>query len=650
MQKTTLLILFTFSSLCLNAQTDLDSLHGIWKDKTKSDSIRIRAFNDYISEGYIYSKPDTALVLADSLFKFTKKKKNIKGNAMALNLIGYAYYMKGEYVEALENYNKSLATRKEINDKKGIAQSLNNMGIIYRRQGDYIRTLDSYQESLKIYKVLDDKLGAAKLLNNIGNVYGDQGDPQSLEYYKRSLKMYEEIESKDGIVNPLNNLGISYAELQDYPKAHEYYQKVLRISEDIGDNRGVAMTINNLGSLYERQKDYNNALIHYEKCLKIVQEIGHKNGIINSLNNIGRVKSALSEYVSAIENCKESYKMAKKMGSLYLQKEASECLYEAYKNLSYNDKALFYHEQMLAFADSLKTEETVKKLQQMEFSKQVLADSLLQVEIDLKEKMAYQTEVQRKNKSKNLALGAGIFFLLLSGGFYSRWRYVKKSKAIIEKEKDRSENLLLNILPSEIAEELKEKGSADAKDFDMVSILFTDFKGFTQASEKLSAKELIEEINHCFIAFDLICETHGIEKIKTIGDSFMAAGGLPVPSEDSIKKTVLAALEMQSFISNRIIEKDELNEMSFKMRLGIHTGPVVAGIVGVKKFQYDIWGDTVNTASRMESSGEIGKVNISEGTYALLKDDPEFTFESRGKIQAKGKGEMEMYFVETKLK
>ena len=209
--------------------------------------------------------------------------------------------------------------------------------------------------------------------------------------------------------------------------------------------------------------------------------------------------------------------------------------------------------------------------------------------------------------------------------------------------------MLLNILPADIAEELKIHGKAEARDFDMVSILFTDFKGFTQASEKLTAKELIEEINVCFKAFDHICETHGVEKIKTIGDAYMAASGLPIPSENSIKNTVLAALEMQAFISNRIIEKDKLNEMSFKMRLGIHTGPVVAGIVGVKKFQYDIWGDTVNTAARMESSGEIGKVNISEDTYAALKDDPEFTFKSRGKIEVKGKGEIEMYFVETKL-
>ena len=143
----------------------------------------------------------------------------------------------------------------------------------------------------------------------------------------------------------------------------------------------------------------------------------------------------------------------------------------------------------------------------------------------------------------------------------------------------------------------------------------------------------------------MICDKYHVEKIKTMGDAYMAAGGLPNPSAESVKNTIMAALEAQAFITKRKAELDAIGKIGFEMRVGIHTGPVVAGIVGVKKFQYDIWGDTVNTASRMESNGKVGQVNISQNTYELLKNDLDFVFESRGKIQAKGKGEIEMYFV-----
>jgi len=223
-------------------------------------------------------------------------------------------------------------------------------------------------------------------------------------------------------------------------------------------------------------------------------------------------------------------------------------------------------------------------------------------------------------------------------------REVEKQRDEVEKQRKVSDELLLNILPAEIAQELKSKGSSDAKLISEATVLFTDFKGFTEMSETLSPKELVSDINECFSAFDNIIERHGVEKIKTIGDAYMAAGGLPSPNTTHARDVLNAALEIQRFMQNLKKERMQTGKHYFDIRIGIHTGPVVAGIVGIRKFQYDIWGDTVNTASRMESNSEIGKINVSETTYNLVKQD--YQFMHRGKIEVKGKGEMNMFFLE----
>ncbi len=214
---------------------------------------------------------------------------------------------------------------------------------------------------------------------------------------------------------------------------------------------------------------------------------------------------------------------------------------------------------------------------------------------------------------------------------------IREQKDVIEKEKHKSDELLLNILPQEVADELKENGTTPAKHFNEVTVLFTDFIGFTSISSKLTPTELVAEIHKNFSAFDNIIVKHGLEKIKTIGDAYMAVCGLPEEKSDHAKRVINAAIDIRDYIAN--------SDSKFQIRIGVNSGPVVAGIVGVKKYAYDIWGDAVNIASRMESSSEAGRINISETTYNFLRDDSDFIFETRGKIEAKGKGEIEMFFV-----
>jgi class 3 adenylate cyclase len=287
-------------------------------------------------------------------------------------------------------------------------------------------------------------------------------------------------------------------------------------------------------------------------------------------------------------------------------------------------------------------------------------DSLVIVQKDLKlqgqeSKLAEQNaQIQLKNSQRNLLLALAFIILIIAVGLYLRFQGIKAHNMVLEEkneiirsEKQRSEALLLNILPAAIADELKLDGSAKTKYYNQATVLFTDFKNFSQISKGMTPEKLVADLDYCFKRFDQIVEKYGLEKIKTIGDAYMCAGGLPKSKKGHVYDVINAAMEMQDFLLNWKLEKAANREPYFEARLGIHTGPIVAGVVGSKKFAYDIWGDTVNVASRMESSGETGKVNISESTYQLVKD--QFDCEYRGKVPAKNVGEIDMYFVENKV-
>jgi class 3 adenylate cyclase len=247
----------------------------------------------------------------------------------------------------------------------------------------------------------------------------------------------------------------------------------------------------------------------------------------------------------------------------------------------------------------------------------------------------------------NSTLGLVNFMFLLSmifehGKNRALYKLNENNKQLTD-EKERSEKLLLNILPEDIANELKRSGKSKARLFESATVLFTDFVNFTGISENLSPEVLVDEIDTCFTAFDNIIERHGLEKIKTIGDSYMAAAGVPIESTDHAHRAIRAAQDIVEWVEQHKKAKESKNEPTFGIRVGINSGSLVAGIVGHKKFAYDIWGDTVNTASRMEQNSEPGKINITSSTYALIKKD--FTCVDRGLIDVKHKGMLQMFFV-----
>ncbi|MFY0674148.1 MAG: tetratricopeptide repeat protein [Bacteroidia bacterium] len=668
-----------------------DSLWAVWNNESQPDTARLMAMDDLTFNYYYRQKYqlDSVIYYTDLMLDLAIQKGNKKYQANALHNMALAYHQQLNSEKSLELNQQSLAIREEIGHKKGIGRSLANIGGIHRARGDNATALIHYKRALKYFEEINDFGLISHALTYMGLLYSEMDDlPKAINCAAKSMRVAEKANNDYFLSQSLQSLSSLYYKALDYKKALDYAEKARDLSLENNDRNNylqslyfisqsllndgkleaalaqcketlsIVKTTDNpihsvyslglMGSIYEKMNDLDKAFETYTKSQEILKASKIKTNKLANTLSLGYVNRLKGNWAEAIKWCLEAYHEAEIQNNLSSQVGACNCLYKSYKGKSDGNNALIYHEKLLALTDSLQVEDASKKLQQMEFQKRLLEDSLEQVEKDRTLEASHAEEMRKEEKTRNILIVSSFFVLLLAGSIYIRLRYVRKSKAIIEKEKDRSENLLLNILPAEIAQELKEKGKADARDFEMVSILFTDFKQFTQASEKLSAAELVNEINECFKAFDAIIEKYSIEKIKTIGDSYMAAGGLPVPDDYSTINTVLAAIEMQEFIKKRKATKEANGEPAFEMRAGVHTGPVVAGIVGVKKFQYDIWGDTVNTASRMESHGEVGKVNISEATYELLKDDDAFAFEAREELEIKGKGLMKTYFVSSK--
>lgn len=635
-----LMLLAPFANAQLRGQDRIDSL-TLALSKAPQDTNKVTILLS-LSRATFFTDSASSIEYGLQALKTAEALKNEKVVSEVCYFLGNWYTQMGVYKLALDYLFRSLEYQKKIDDAEGIASILNNIGGIYASMSDFPKALEYAFDALRYFEKSGNKNGQANCLINIGNHYLAQSDyKEALEYYLKAKKVYEDLNATAGKALAVGNIGSVYGSMGEHLKAEGYFRESLDLYRKLEDFDGVERNLSNLGQMALLMKHYEVALERFDSALALSREP-------ELMANAGYEHAGLAGTYLGLAETKPVNGMPGHYARLArMHADSAVLLLESLGDLNALSNAVETQSKIEAmagnFSAAYRQQVRFKMLNDSIFNMErdrKFAQTALQYEFEKKEAAAKAEQEKKNIRQRNIrnsitaGLGGALIFLVV----------VYRQRNRISKEKKRSDELLLNILPEEVAEELKAKGEADAVQIDQATVLFTDFKGFTAMSESLSPKELVRDLNECFSAFDRITEKYGIEKIKTIGDSYMAAGGLPTPNSTHAADVVRAALEMRDFIAAGKSKKLSAGQPYFEVRIGVHTGPVVAGIVGVKKFQYDIWGDTVNTASRMESSGEAGKVNVSSTTYALVKDH--FTCSHRGKISAKGKGEVDMYFVE----
>ena len=628
----------------------LDSLYLEFKyvkTDTSKYNLLYKIINEYVETGSENFNPNAITSLLDSTIEQLRIKKDIYRFELFLSLKSKLCFFNKKYDLGLLYCDTCISIAEKLRNFNALGNLFLLKCWFYVTLNLNERRVQSIYKAIDYYKKAGNLQGEAEILFTLGNIYSaNQQFDLSIKTFLSSAVINRKL--KDSIEEGMSFLfcGVNALKMGNLKLAEEYIIK--------------GKPVINSPLVYQPFYYY----LTYGKWLKAMNRNAEALKIFEIAAKLSIKGNQRYQKPSALCEMAEIYINENKFG------KAKHILDEAI-NIAYDENILSikilvikvfakYYESIGNTGMALKEYKVWQALKdsanQNELSR-ALTSSVMEAEYNKKdaERAAEQqkrdkVEEQKLRNQKLIAYATGIVLLFV--GFiafllFRNNRQQKMANAIITSEKQHSDALLNNILPQEVASELKATGLSKAKDFSEVTVLFTDFKDFTSICEQLTAQQLVDEINYYYSAFDNIITKYNIEKIKTIGDSYMCVGGLPVKNETNSYDSVLAALELRDFMLEEKQKRIEAGLPYLEIRIGLHSGPVVAGIVGIKKFAYDIWGDTVNIASRMENKGEPGKVNISGRTFELVKD--KFDCYYRGKIQAKHKGEIDMYFVEHKI-
>lgn len=592
-----------FFSISLQSQSNQEKIDSLWLELGKAETDEDKAMTmASLSFIYYYSNPEKGLRIA-------KEAKELGVNTDRALFHIYSslaanYLQLADYSQALESYMRALSV---TSDTKVKAYLNGNIGVVYMyipdnkkaeqhlKKAIHLATLDSLLPDLYTYKV------------NLANLYVfKERFNEAIEIYWEAFEFYKSIENEFVLALILSNISNCLNETDRYKEALPLLYN--------SKNKSFRS-----GNLYVLPSTYINLGNAYLMALKDEFQDVQSGNMLKSTN-----------FIKAELNLDSAYVLSDQFSDNYAKKLALKGKSELYEFSGIYSRAYDTYKEYVTIKDSIFNQEKTLEIARIE--------SQQEIEL-LKLRETAALEKAEKQKIQKTALG-GILGIIIIGSFFLFHLYKKtrKAKGVAEFERKRSEDLLLNILPAEVAQELKNQGNSPARKYDKVSILFTDFVNFTTSTESMSPDDLVKELDVCFSAFDKIMEKHGLEKIKTIGDAYLAVSGLPVFCPDHALKCCKAALEIREFIKNNFE-----NGGKFQVRIGVHSGPVIAGIVGLKKYAYDIWGDTVNFAARMEQNSLPGQITISEETYQLVSEQIDVT--PRGELELKNKGKHKAYFL-----
>ncbi|MEL6251363.1 MAG: adenylate/guanylate cyclase domain-containing protein [Bacteroidota bacterium] len=645
-----------FTEAILYYKQAREGIMGNRNEETKSLDEKI-GFN-YSQEG----EADSALVFYANLIELYGEDKYYRLNTLRKVV---AAYQEARNYEASLAFNLQIKTLMEANQEfQGeLGTIYNNLGYTHVFLGKYGNASQWFLKAEDHFENDHERL--VVLYTNLGIAYFNNRDFKlATQYLRKALSLAKESDlvNKGNISNVLANI---YLQTDDYFNAQNFNRDALEFADQSRNPQLKSDAYATAAEIHSRLYEYEDAIKAYKIHLGLRDSILIENRM--EQERLFREKLALEKTekevklllirgeiqdltIAQLRTEKERQKLEidnlnldalKSQNEIEIMTQAKEIRETKLKNQELETQRT--RQQLALLEGELELQSRERDLAELEKE-----EALTKAELERTEAKVVEGEQARKilEKDKELFQRNALVLILISlmillGLVYTRKtnKKLRQQKLELEAEQEKSESLLLNILPNSVAQELKEKGRTTPKKYESVSILFSDFVDFTRISAASSPEEIIAELNDCFKGFDAIMEAEGIEKIQTIGDGYLAVGGIPEEAPGHAIKCVAAAKKMIAFLE----ERNQHSSIQWKARIGIHSGEITAGVVGTKKFAYNIFGDTVNTASRIETAGEQGRINISASTYDLIKE--RFDCEYRGKISAKGKGELDMYFV-----